>query len=86
MRRLRRYVPGVAFVAALLGLAAAGCGDDFSLCTDLDPGPPDCEICSNGRDDDLDGDTDCDDRDCDSAAACDDSDLVLSTRIPLPRS
>ena len=52
----------------------AGCGDDASFCSDLDDDPPSCEICSNNRDDDLDGDEDCDDSECDDTAVCRDDD------------
>ncbi|HXC53513.1 MAG TPA: hypothetical protein VN634_21680 [Candidatus Limnocylindrales bacterium] len=58
-----------AALAALL-FALPRCGGDGSVCTDLNSNPPDCEICSNGRDDDLDGDTDCDDSECDDAGVC----------------
>ena len=44
-------------------LNSNGCGDG----TPPGPGP---EICGNGIDDDLDGDTDCDDSDCSGAANC----------------
>jgi len=50
--------------------ATALCGGDASVCTDLNPDPPNCEVCSNGRDDDLDGDTDCDDSECRDTAFC----------------
>ena len=50
--------------------ATAFCGGDASVCTDLNPDPPNCEVCSNGRDDDLDGDTDCDDSECRDTAFC----------------
>jgi hypothetical protein len=72
--------PRVAVFAAavLYALVAAGCGDDVSFCTDPDGDPPSCENCGNGRDDDLDGEIDCDDSFCRDAAGCRD-DLVAAT-------
>jgi hypothetical protein len=68
----RRLASRVVLVLALM----TGCGDDASFCTDLDDDPPSCEICSNNRDDDLDGDEDCDDSECDDTAFCRDDEEV----------
>jgi len=68
-----------ALTAAPLIALLAGCGDDVSLCTDLDSEPPNCEVCSNRRDDDLDGDVDCDDEECRNAGICRDQDFAATT-------
>lgn len=65
-----RVRAGLAVLLVLLGLGLGHCGDDVSICTDPDGDPPSCEICNNHRDDDLDGDVDCDDSFCDDAAIC----------------
>lgn len=61
-----RFLALVASVAACL----AGCGSDVSVCLDFDDGPPSCELCANGLDDDQDGRVDCQDSDCRDTAGC----------------
>lgn len=58
-------------VVLILSLQAlAGCGSDVSVCLDFDDGPPSCELCANGQDDDGDGRVDCQDSDCRDTAGC----------------
>jgi hypothetical protein len=64
-------------VTPLLALLA-GCGD-VTICSDFDDTPPNCEICSNRIDDDLDGDTDCRDSECRDVAFCRDENLAVTT-------
>jgi len=71
--RLRRtQLARLASVAGvfLAAAALAGCGSDVSVCLDYDDDPPSCEICANGKDDDLDGRVDCRDSDCRDVAGC----------------
>jgi hypothetical protein len=75
-----------AIVAAPLVAALTGCGSDFSFCSDTSPDPPNCEVCNNGRDDDLDGDIDCSDSDCSDAAVCRDRSRELTTTTIEPFS
>lgn len=60
-----------------MAAALAGCGSDVSVCLDYDEDPPSCEICANGKDDDLDGRVDCRDSDCRDVAGC--ASLVAET-------
>lgn len=73
VRALRR---GVSVTPLLVVLA--GCGD-VTICGDFDDDPPNCEICSNRIDDDLDGDTDCRDSECRDTAFCRDENLAVTT-------
>jgi hypothetical protein len=57
-------------LAAAAAACLAGCGSDVSVCLDFDDDPPSCELCANGRDDDLDGRVDCQDSDCRDTADC----------------
>jgi hypothetical protein len=61
---------GTAAGLLLAATLAAGCGSDVSFCSDFDPRPPNCEVCTNGVDDDLDGLVDCADPQCRGAAVC----------------
>lgn len=57
----------------VLALFSASCGD-VSFCTDSNPDQlPNCEICNNNIDDDLDGKIDCDDSLCEDSAFCRDA-------------
>lgn len=83
--RAFRFLAVLAVLATLV-IGAWGCGDDDGgsnngLCGNhvCDPGedasscPSDClplEICDNGVDDDLDGQTDCDDTECAAEPGC----------------
>lgn len=58
-------------ILLLLGLlGVVGCGSDVSVCLDFDDGPPSCELCDNGKDDDGDGLVDCRDVDCRDSGHC----------------
>lgn len=74
-----RCAPGPVFLAASLVAVLAGCGGDVYFCSDTDPAPPNCEICNNDRDDDLDGDVDCDDSNCRDAGVCENRRQAVTT-------
>lgn len=56
--------------SAVCACQTAGCDGGPPLCIDDDPDPRSCEDCDNGRDDDGNGLSDCDDPNCEHAPEC----------------
>jgi hypothetical protein len=59
--------------------AAPGCDNGPPLCIDMDPDPRSCEDCDNGRDDDGNGQVDCDDPNCRQSPSCSGSTTTTTT-------
>jgi len=60
------------------------CDGDPPVCISLDPDPTSCEDCDNGIDDDGNGETDCDDPNCENFPGCSPTTTTSTTSTTVP--